>query len=457
MKGLMIYRRDFRTVDNTALLNACKMCDEVYTIFVFTPEQVTQKNKFKSEPAIAFMIGALQELSKQLSSNSGNLFTYYGENPDIIEECIKKWHIDSVFWNKDYTPYAKKRDSKIEKLCSKLGVQCHISEDYYLHAPCTIFTGSGTPYLKYTPYMNKAFAKGFPKPSNVKVKNLAKRGGGASASDLSLTKAYKQFVGEKMDDVEIPESYQRSVALAILRDHREFKDYNDTRNNLTDETTRLSAPIKFGVVSIREVAEAFKKNRGLLRQLVWRDFYAQILATNPEVLGSAMKEQYNKLKWIGSLSHFNKWCDGKTGFPIVDAGMRQLNETGYMHNRTRLITASFLIKTLLVDWQKGEKYFAQHLVDYDPASNNGNWQWVASTGADSQPYFRIFNPWSQGKEHDPEAEYVKKWIPELREVPVKAIHKWDECWTLFRQSGYPKPIVDYKKQKEKALDMYKAI
>ena len=147
---------------------------------------------------------------------------------------------------------------------------------------------------------------------------------------------------------------------------------------------------------------------------------------------------------------FKKWCDGKTGFPIVDAGMRELNETGYMHNRTRLITASFLIKTLLVDWQKGEKYFAQHLVDYDPASNNGNWQWVASTGADSQPYFRIFNPWSQGKEHDPDAEYVKKWIPELMEVPAKAIHKWDECWTLFRQSGYPKPIVDYKKQKRKS-------
>ena len=455
MKGLIIFRRDFRTVDNTALIEASRLCDEIYTIFVFTPEQVSDKNKFKSDPAVGFMIGALKELDKQLGAKGGKLLTFYGDNNEVVNECVKKWGIDSVFWNRDYTPYAKKRDNKLEKLCKKLNIECHISEDYYLHAPNTIFTGSGTPYLKYTPYMNKAFAAGFPKPSSGKVKNLV--GNHSGVSLFSLSEAFERFVGDELNDLEIPETYQREKVLEILRDQREFKDYNETRNNLMVETTRLSAPIKFGVVSIREVAESFKKNKGLLRQLVWRDFYAQILATNPEVLGSAMKEQYNSLKWTGTTSHFNKWCEGKTGFPIVDAGMRELNETGYMHNRARLITASFLIKTLLVDWQKGEKYFAQHLVDYDPASNNGNWQWVASTGADSQPYFRIFNPWSQGKEHDPEAEYIKKWIPELREVPVKAIHKWEECWPLFRQCGYPKPIVDYKKQKEKALDMYKKI
>ena len=455
MKGLMIFRRDFRTVDNTALIEASRLCDEVHTIFVFTPEQVSNKNKFKSVPAVAFMISALKELDKQLVKKGGKLLTFYGENNEIVNECIKKWGIDAVFWNRDYSPYAKKRDSKLEKICKKMGVECKISEDYYLHAPNTIFTGSGTPYLKYTPYMNKAFAKGFPKPSSDKVKNLVNSRGGISL--FSLSEAFERFVGDELNNLEIPETYAREDALEILKDKDEFNDYDNTRNDLTVETTRLSAPIKFGVISIREVAEAFKRNKGLLRQLVWRDFYAQILATNPEVLGSAMKEQYNDLKWSGTTAHFNKWCEGKTGFPIVDAGMRQLNETGYMHNRARLITASFLIKTLLVDWQKGEKYFAQHLVDYDPASNNGNWQWVASTGADSQPYFRIFNPWSQGKEHDPEAEYIKEWLQELREVPAKAIHKWDETWTLYRQCGYPKPIVDYKKQKEKALDMYKAI
>lgn len=453
MKGLMIFRRDFRIVDNTALLQACKECDSVYTIFIFTPEQVTSKNKFKSVPAVAFMIEALAELNRELMGKGGKLLTFYGENVDIIEECVERWGIDVLFWNRDYTPYAKKRDAKIEALCKNKSIECHISEDYYLHPPNTIFTGSGTPYLKYTPYMNKSFAKGFPMPNKGSVKNLEGKGRGG----ISLSDAKKEFVGEALEDVEIAESYKRSVALAILRNQAEFKDYNETRNDLDDNTTRLSAPIKFGVVSIREVATAFKKNNGLLRQLVWRDFYAQILATNPSVLGSAMKEQYNALKWSGSVGEFNKWCQGKTGYPIVDAGMRELNETGYMHNRARLITASFLIKTLLVDWQKGEKYFAKHLVDYDPASNNGNWQWVASTGADSQPYFRIFNPWSQGKDHDPDAKYIKKWVPELKDVPVKAIHKWDECWTLFRGCGYPKPIVDYKKQKEKALKMYQAI
>lgn len=252
---------------------------------------------------------------------------------------------------------------------------------------------------------------------------------------------------------------RRNKAMKILHGASKFKNYEKTRNDLDDETTRLSAPIKFGIVSIREVAKAFKKNNALLRQLVWRDFYAQILNAEPYVLGSALKEKYNNIKWQGSHNHFVKWCQGMTGFPVVDAGMRELNKTGYMHNRARLIVASFLIKTLLVDWQKGEKYFATKLVDYDPSSNNGNWQWVASTGADSQPYFRIFNPWSQSEEHDPDAVYIKKWVPELSSVSVECIHTWNTCYNKkeFNEIDYPKPIVDYKEQREKALKMYKAI
>ena len=195
-----------------------------------------------------------------------------------------------------------------------------------------------------------------------------------------------------------------------------------------------------------------------MKQLVWRDFYAQILDAEPRVLGSALKEQYNSIVWEGSQSHFNKWCQGMTGFPIVDAGMRELNESGYMHNRARLIVL-FLIKTLLVDWQKGEKYFATKLVDYDPASNNGNWQWVASTeqivNLISVFLIRAF----QSKEHDPDATYIKKWVPELSNVSPKCIHTWNECCENPEYSTveYPKPIVDYKKQREKALDMYKSI
>jgi len=454
MKGLFIFRRDLRLTDNTALLKASKECDKVYTVFIFTPEQVTDKNRFKSDISIAFMISALGELSKEIRKKGGQLITLFGENVDAVSRCIDQWGIDTVYWNRDYTPYAKKRDAALEALCLKKGTEVSVSEDYYLNPPGSILTGGGTAYLKYTPYMNKAMSKGFPGPSSARVQFLSRSTKKIQGMGIDLKEAFSEFVDTNQ---ELVETFKREKAIEILRDHAKFKNYSDTRNDLEGQTTRLSAPIKYGIVSIREVAQAFKSNKALVRQLVWRDFYAQILNAHPSVLGSALKEQYNKIKWEGSHAHFVKWCQGKTGFPIVDAGMRELNETGYMHNRARLIVASFLIKTLLVDWQKGEKYFATKLVDYDPASNNGNWQWVASTGADSQPYFRIFNPWSQSKEHDPDAVYIKRWVPELRDVSAKCIHTWNECHTTSHDVDYPAPIVDYKEQREKALKMYSTV
>lgn len=454
MKGLFIFRRDFRLTDNTALLLASKKCEKIYTIFIFTPEQVTDKNRFKSDISIAFMIGALGELAKEIRKKGGQLVTLFGENDNVVEKCIDTWGIDAVYWNKDYTPYAKKRDASVEKICKEKGIDVCISDDYYLNPPGTILTGAGTSYLKYTPYMNKSFAKGFRSPSSARPQFLSRSTKKINGKELSLKEAESNFVETNQ---ELVETFKREKALEILKKASQFKNYHQTRNDLELPTTRLSAPIKYGIISIREVAKAFKSNRDLLRQLVWRDFYAQILNAEPQVLGSALKPQYNNIKWVGSHAHFVKWCKGETGFPIVDAAMREMNETGYMHNRGRLIVASFLIKTLLVDWQKGEKYFATRLVDYDPSSNNGNWQWVASTGADSQPYFRIFNPWSQSKEHDPEATYIKHWVPELAEVPAKCIHTWNECAAEFKGIDYPKPIVDYKEQREKALKMYKAV
>ena len=453
MKGLFIFRRDLRLTDNTALLKACKECDKIYTIFIFTPEQVTDKNKFKSNISVAFMISALTELAKEIRLKGGQLTTLFGENDDVVNKCISTWGIDTVYWNRDYTPYAKKRDETLVKICERNNVDVSVSEDYYLNPPDSILTGGGTSYLKYTPYMNKAMASGWPTPSTTRVQFLSKSTKKIGSMGIHLKDAFSEFVDT---DQVLVETFKREKALEILKKHAKFKDYDATRNDLADQTTRLSAPIKFGIVSIREVAKAFKTNKALIKQLIWRDFYAQILNAEPDVLGSALKEKYNKIKWPGSHSHFVKWCQGMTGFPIVDAGMRELNKTGYMHNRARLIVASFLIKTLLIDWQKGEKYFATQLVDYDPASNNGNWQWVASTGADSQPYFRIFNPWSQSKEHDPDAIYIKKWVSELRDVPVKCIHTWNECSSKkeFKNVDYPSPIVDYKEQREKALKMY---
>ena len=201
--------------------------------------------------------------------------------------------------------------------------------------------------------------------------------------------------------------------------------------------------------------KGFSLHHDLIRQLIWRDFYIHILDANPQVLhGKSLKSKYDTIRWENNRKWFNAWCEGKTGFPIVDAGMRQLNTTGYMHNRARLITASFLVKLLHVDWRWGEKYFAQSLVDYDPAANNGNWQWVAGSGADSQPYFRIFNPWSQAEKHDPKCEYIRQWIPELRDVDAKSILKWD-TEHMNHDVKYPRPIIDYKKERTNGLNLYK--
>jgi deoxyribodipyrimidine photo-lyase len=453
--GLFIYRRDLRIHDNSALINAMKKCDKVYTIFIFTQEQVTEKNSYKSDISVKFMIKSLMELDTQLRDKGGRLFTFFGKNEVIVKKLIEDWNIDSLFWNRDYSPYAKKRDNQLIDLCKKMNIQCNVSEDYYINPPGSILTGNDTSYLKYTPYLNKALENGCSLPNKSQAKNLVGKNMRKSLSyPISLREALDEFVDTS---VESPSTYKRAVVLRILKGKTKFNNYEETRNDLDLETTRLSAPIKYGIVSIREVYHIFKNNEAFIRQLIWRDFYAQILDAYPQVLGSALKEHYNSIKWSGSHSHFVKWCNGETGYPIVDAGMRELNQTGYMHNRARLITASFLIKTLLIDWQKGEKYYATKLVDYDPASNNGNWQWVASTGADSQPYFRIFNPWLQSKEHDPNAEYIKKWIPELGDVEAKYIHQWNDFYKDYKHIGYPSPIVDYKQQKEKALKMYKDV
>ena len=249
----------------------------------------------------------------------------------------------------------------------------------------------------------------------------------------------------------------RKNGLVILKKIKNFKNYDNKRNLLTYETTKLSAYIKFGCVSIREVFKAIKKtgSKDLIRQLYWRDFYYNILFFFPHVFGNALKTKYSKIIWPNNKSYFEKWKKGKTGFPVIDACMRQLNTTGFMHNRGRLIVSNFLIKLLLIDWQKGEKYFAQKLVDYDPAVNNGNWQWSASTGADSQPYFRIFNPWLQSKKFDKDCKFIKKWIPELQEVKATDIHKWDTKYQVYNGIKYPEPIINYKKMRVLCLALYK--
>ena len=231
--------------------------------------------------------------------------------------------------------------------------------------------------------------------------------------------------------------------------------YAQTRNDLAKPTSQLSAYIKFGNVSIREVYKAFRSKRDFIRQLFWRDFYAGVLYAFPRVLGHSLKPKYDKIKWHHNERWFQAWCRGETGIPIVDASQRQLLHTGWTHNRGRMISSSILIKILLIDWRKGERFYAENLVDYDVASNNAGWQWSSGGGSDAQPFFRYFNPYLQSENYDSDCEYIKRWIPELKDVPSKDIHDWENTWMNYKECGYPKPIVNYAEQKEISIKMYK--
>ena len=449
--GLFIFRRDLRIVDNNGLNLLNEKCKNIFTIFIFTPEQVGSGNKYKSDNSVQFMIESLQDLASQINKSGGHLYTFYGHNDKIVADCIKAFDINVVCFNLDISPYAKERDEKIIKLCEHMKTYVMYDYDYYLHQPGTIVNGSGEPYQKFTPYYNTALKKKIESPAGPRKIHF-KRSESHIPGKISLEQAFNKFTKENPD---ILVHGGRPEAIKTLKTAvRTQTHYPKTHNELDKQTTQLSAYLKFGCISIREAYKALHGKRDIIRQLIWRDFYANILYSFPHVLGHAMKQKYNKVHWHHNTNWFKAWCDGETGFPVVDAGMRQLNETGYMHNRARLIVASFLTKTLLIDWREGEEYFASKLTDYDPASNNGNWQWVASTGADSQPYFRIFNPWEQAKNFDPDCEYIKKWVPELADVPDKDILNWETEWNKFKDIKYCKPIVDYKKQKDLALKMF---
>ena len=449
--GLFIFRRDLRIVDNNGLNLLNERCKNIFTIFIFTPEQVGSGNKYKSDNSVQFMIESLEDLASQISKAGGHLYTFYGHNDKIVADCIKAFDINVVCFNLDITPYAKERDEKIIKLCEHMKTYVIYDYDYYLHQPGTIVNGSKEPYQKFTPFYQTCLKKKVELPAGPRKIHF-KRSEAHIPGKISLDSALKKFVGKENPHILVhggrPEAVKTLKTALRTQTH-----YSTTHNDLDKQTTQLSAYLKFGCISIREAYKALHGKRDIIRQLIWRDFYANILYSFPHVLGHAMKQKYNKVHWHHNTNWFKAWCNGETGYPVVDAGMRQLNETGYMHNRARLIVASFLTKTLLIDWREGEKYFASKLTDYDPASNNGNWQWVASTGADSQPYFRIFNPWEQAKNFDPDCEYIKKWVPELADVPDKDILNWETEFNNYKDTKYPKPIVDYKKQKDLALKM----
>ena len=471
MNSLFIFHRDLRLDDNTGLIKACHESSQVYPIFIINKLQVSDKNSYKSQNAIQFMHESLKEL-KDLTDNKISFFLADNNNnkqteTKILINLVKKLKIDKVYSNKDYTPYARKRDNEIKDVLDKEKVEFISTEDYTLTGLDEIKTNSYTFYTKYTPYKNKAKLIKVNEPVifTKSMKNkLMKISASISSQSIDLNILEEKYYHK---NININVNGGRSLGMKILQNSKKFKDYVENRNMLTYKTTFLSAYIKFGCVSLREVYYAFKKNidkgSSFFDELYWHDFYAQAIYHNNKVLeGKSMDERFDKIQWTGTREVFNKWCNGETGFPVVDAAMKQLNTTGYMHNRARMIVASFLVKILMCNWRWGEKYFAQQLVDYDPSSNVGGWLWSAGGGFDSQPYFRIFNPWTQSLKFDPNAEYIKKWLPQLNPIPPKDIHNWSETYSQYIGSGlgndkikYIKPCVDYTANRVKTLEIYK--
>lgn len=454
--SLFIFRRDLRLDDNTALIHALKDSHEVIPCFIFDPRQVSPKNEYRSTNCIQFMIESLQDLNATLEKKESQLYTFHGVAEKVLEELLKKISIDAVYINNDYTPFSRLRDQALEKVCTKFNVNFYSFDDLVLVPPTELFNKKNEPYKVFTPFFKAAAQRAIQQPLKNNFKNFYKKKINAPLIDLAKELTSRGTI-LKTKNKSLATHGGTTKAWSILKNIGAFKNYKTTHDSPTLPTTKLSAHLKFGTVSVRETFFALKNELGinhpLIRQLYWRDFFTYIGWHFRHVFGHAFKKEYDALEWSWNKEHFKAWCTGSTGFPLVDAGMRQMNATGFMHNRVRMVVASFLTKDLHIDWREGEKYFAQQLVDYDPAVNNGNWQWCASTGADAQPYFRIFNPWEQQKRFDPQCEYIKTWVPELKIYSPKQIHNL--CKETI--SSYPKPIVDHKKERLKALTAYKKI
>lgn len=451
--SLFVFRRDLRLEDNTGLIRACSLSENVIpSFFLYNDLLDPDSDKFRPN-LIQFMYESLADLSGQLEHKGAKLNIFYGKSLlKEFEKTVKENEIEAVFVNEDYTPYAIRRDSRLRDICRENGIDFHSCFDYLLTGPGDVLTREGKPYKVFTPFFKAASLFSIDEPSKNNYKNYKYLNGNKKdLTPLGGLFEKNQYLSQKGG---------RSEALPKLKKIKKLNNYKDIRNfPYVDGTTGLSAHIKFGTVSTREVYWSVRKQLGkdsqLIMELFWRDFYAHLSYFFPYVFGHSFNPKYENIEWEGDKQKFNAWCQGETGFPIIDAGMRQLNTTGWMHNRVRMIVASFLTKDLHIDWRWGEKYFASKLVDYDPCSNNGGWQWAASTGADAQPYFRIFNPWRQQEKYDPEAKYIKIWVPELKSLSAVEIHN-PEKGSLFA-SDYPSPIIDHKTEAAKGKEIYKKI
>lgn len=447
-------RRDLRLHDHAALSHALEN-GKTSVVFVFDTV-ILDKIKNKNDSRLTFIMDSLLEMEVALQKKGASLHILYGDPTEEIPKLAEKLKVTDVFCNRDYEPYAKERDQKVEKKLNRLEISFHHFKDQVMFEKHEVLNGSGEIYKVFTPYKNKWLetfdAQDRTLPDfKCNLKNLVEVTNKKNVIDHDWYKDIGFFKNPPI----LPGGTKEGLKLlkrfkTVMSDYKKGRDYP-----ALDGTSLLSVHIRFGTISIRDMVRLAisENNEGAktwLSELVWRDFYEVILDSNPRIIKESYKPEYDQIKWLGKPEHFKAWCEGQTGFPIVDAAMRCFNMTGRMHNRLRMITASFLCKILLVNWRLGEEYFADGLLDYDLAANNGGWQWSSSSGCDAQPYFRIFNPYTQSKKFDPEGEFIKVWCPELKSYKGNELHHGGV-------PNYPAPIVDYSKNRERALQMYSVI
>jgi len=416
------FRRDLRLEDNIGLYHALKSSNQVIPLFIFDEDILDDLPK--NDARVTFIYESLYRIHKELKTHNSSLLLRNGIVKDVWQDLVEQFNIKAVYFNKDYEPYGIKRDQNIITFLNSKGIPTFTFKDQVIFEENDILKADTQPYTVYTPYKNKWLQK------------LQLTDYNSILYDPSLLINFHQFDIEfpSLEHIGFIKSTQKvqPYKLEVIDDYDLYRDLPGI-----DKTSYLSPHLRFGTVSIRKlVSIALLKNQSFLSELIWREFFMQILFHFPKVVTNNFKRNYDGIEWRDNITEFKKWCEGNTGYPLVDAGMRQLNETGYMHNRVRMVVAGFLCKHLLIDWRLGEAYFANKLLDYELSSNNGNWQWAAGTGCDAAPYFRVFNPIIQLEKFDKNLEYVKKWIPEL-------------------DTTYCKQIVDHKFARDRAIETYK--
>lgn len=437
------FRRDLRLHDNAGLYHALKEKGEVLPLFIFD-RNILDKLEDRADARVDFIHETITKLQEELRALGGDLLVHYGKPREIWGQLLERFAIDAVYTNHDYESYAIDRDHGVATLLQEAGVSFRTFKDQVIFEKKEVTKDDGGPYTVFTPYSRKWKAKLSTKTAleleeyRTAVDSYYLQ---SYPNEKYFDRFYKVSLGEKIPTLEDMNFTRTDIAFPPLEVNRKrIREYGDKRNFPGIQgTSKLGLHFRFGTISIRQKARnAIGLSEVYLNELIWRDFYAMILSNFPHVEKQSFRAKYDRIPWRNNEDEFKKWCEGQTGYPIVDAGMRELNATGYMHNRVRMITASFLTKHLLIDWRWGEAYFAAKLLDFDLASNNGGWQWASGSGTDAAPYFRVFNPTSQMEKFDKQRIYIKKWVPE------------------YGTPAYPAPIVDHKMARERCLEVYKA-